>query len=743
MRSRSAGSAPKAALVVAFSAFLTAACGGGGGGGGGAAALPAQTPTATSTRTPVAVSEGEISRSAYINQTGAQTAWRQGYAGKGVTVAILDSGVTADLAEFSGRIHADSGNYTDDGHGNVTKTQPVTDDQGHGTWVASVLGAGANDQKTVGIAPEATLLALGFYGQADMTGSTSMLIDVDRLTSAFAQSRTSGAAVVSGSFSISSDLAALRSSLQQSVRAGQVLVFAAGNDGQANPGLPARYAKESWANGQIIAVGAVDSNNRITDYSNRAGDVMQFYLVAPGSVAAVDKNGSVVNVMGTSFSAPQVAGAAALVKQKWPQLSGGQVASILFTTATDLGDPGVDPIYGRGLLNIDKAMQPIGQTSIATPNGASVPVGASGLALPAGGIASSIVRAASRGAFTVAATDTYGRDFKTDLAPRITRDGGSLESDLQQSMARAIHGVDRSFGNLRFSFMPMVQGGGDRPIVTTRSFFGYGENDSWQFGGGSTDRLDHFFGLDNREGGSAHPYFQFAREGQFAGAGFALSDYARMRAGTLASASATGLVVDFAYSSRSRLQPRPEAGDWALALTAGGLAERAAVLGMTGTGALAPAPGRSSFTTLGGRYWLDGNTEIGGNFTLGRTESADSGLLRFSPLVLWSAEALVARSDNWLRGDHFTLTVGRPMAVVSGSLGLVLPARVSDDGRLGFQESRINLGSSSGETRLGFGYSAPVNKTGKVVAKGIYRFNADNDPGRREGIFGLQFHQPF
>jgi subtilisin family serine protease len=730
------------------SVFLMAACGGGGGGGGGGTSNPArpseQAPSASSSQLPaVVVSEGEIAASAYIAQSGAKKAWDQGYGGKGVTVAVIDSGLAGEVSEFSGRVHGASGNFAEDANNAVIKNKPVIDELSHGTWVASVLGAGADNRNTVGVAPEATLLALGFFGKADVGEDDSFWINLDRLNQAFSDSRAAGASVVNGSFTLLGDEPSVRSALQQSVAANQVLVFAAGNEGEANPSILARYAKEDWAKGQIVAVGAVDRNNVIASYSNRAGDAMQFFLVARGDVQAVGRDGKVVSVMGTSFAAPQVSGAAALVRQKWPQLTAAKVADVLFTTATDLGDAGTDATYGRGLLNIDKAMQPIGQPTIALAGGGAVPVAATGLALPAGGIGGAVARASAQGAFTVAAVDSVGRDFKTDLAPRISRAASLVPGDLQYGLSRDIFGVERNFGGMRLSLTPSLQAAGDRSILAAGSYFGYGERSGWQFAGGSTDRLDQFFGLENRSRSQAHPYFNLARDGQFAGTGLALSDHSRIRAGALASATASGQVVDLAYSSRSRFQALPAAGDWSVALTAGNLAEKDRLLGMAGSGAFALAPGRSSFTTLGASYWLDPGTELGGSLTLGRTAGSGTGLLQFSPLTAWSAEARIARTGSWTPGDRLTFSVGRPMVISSGTLSMALPARISEDGRLGFRETRLDLRGGPAETRLGVSYAVPDSKSGRLSLNGMYRLNPENEPGRREALFGLQYQLRF
>jgi hypothetical protein len=80
---------------------------------------------------------------------------------------------------------------------------------------------------------------------------------------------------------------------------------------------------------------------------------------------APDETGTEWLWSGTSFSAPTIAGAVALLAQAFPNLTGSQITNILFQSADDLGAAGTDSIYGRGRLNIARAFQPIGPTSLA------------------------------------------------------------------------------------------------------------------------------------------------------------------------------------------------------------------------------------------------------------------------------------------------------------------------------------------------------------------------------------------
>ncbi|MBV8158930.1 MAG: autotransporter domain-containing protein, partial [Dyella sp.] len=146
---------------------------------------------------------------------------------------------------------------------------------------------------------------------------------------------------------------------------GGLVVFAAGNASLANPStiaaLPslAPDLEKGW-----LAVVAVDSNHptELASYSNKCGIAMNYCLAAPGDVVVSGKDDtgskpSLWIVKGTSFAAPAVSGAAALVWQAFPYFTNDQVRQTLLGTADDLGAPGVDPVFGYGMLNAGKAVK--------------------------------------------------------------------------------------------------------------------------------------------------------------------------------------------------------------------------------------------------------------------------------------------------------------------------------------------------------------------------------------------------
>jgi hypothetical protein len=103
---------------------------------------------------------------------------------------------------------------------------------------------------------------------------------------------------------------------------------------------------------QTILVGAINADRELT--SQKAGLMKDHYIVADGT--------GVFGTYGTSFAAPKVAGAAAILMHKFPSLQRNpkNTKEVLLKTADDLGAPGVDDIYGHGELNLKSALSPIG-----------------------------------------------------------------------------------------------------------------------------------------------------------------------------------------------------------------------------------------------------------------------------------------------------------------------------------------------------------------------------------------------
>lgn len=140
-----------------------------------------------------------------------------------------------------------------------------------------------------------------------------------------------------------------------------LMVFAAGNESHAQPGLMAtlpRYMPELESH--MLSVAALDQSGGLASYSNQCGVSKAWCISAPGDMWVADKEKGesvLINESGTSFAAPLVTGAAALLKERFGYMSMGQVRDVMLTTATSLDGERVSERYGWGLLNLESAVK--------------------------------------------------------------------------------------------------------------------------------------------------------------------------------------------------------------------------------------------------------------------------------------------------------------------------------------------------------------------------------------------------
>ncbi|WP_287953844.1 S8 family serine peptidase [Snodgrassella sp.] len=262
-------------------------------------------------------------------------------------------------------------------------TEVTLPDEGtHGDIVALVL-AGKNVQgRVLGIAPNANLYAAG------ATATTLGYINTYAALEAFHALNKQGVKIVNNSYGSTyadhkgdyidyaneylnsiNDIDKKRSYIGQVnslVQDDMLFIWAAGNESQNQPSITALFPliepelRKGW-----LVVAGVDPNNNINEHSNRCGDAKEWCMAAYWQVDMANlkaQPGEDINSLplsaaaGTSIAAPQVTGAAVLVKQKYPWMTNDNLRTTLLTTATDLGAKGVDSVYGWGLLNIGKAV---------------------------------------------------------------------------------------------------------------------------------------------------------------------------------------------------------------------------------------------------------------------------------------------------------------------------------------------------------------------------------------------------
>jgi hypothetical protein len=254
---------------------------------------------------------------------------------------------------------------------------------GHGGAVASLLVAAHDGKGVMGISPGAHVALsnpfdkTGTASWADVTKSVRDTINASYYNVATGQStRTSVINLSLGlpGVTFSGDwLDVYKSTGISDKLASTIFVHGAGNEGVSQSGL----IKWDSTKANFVVVGSVAPSGAISSFSNTPGTacftggltsstcatpLSNRFMVAPGEwILTSDGAGGVTRYSGTSFAAPMVTGTIGLLHTRWGWLRDNPSATlnILFKTARDLGAPGVDPVYGRGLLNIEAALSPL------------------------------------------------------------------------------------------------------------------------------------------------------------------------------------------------------------------------------------------------------------------------------------------------------------------------------------------------------------------------------------------------
>ncbi len=242
----------------------------------------------------------------------------------------------------------------------------------HGISVAGLIAGKHDGESIMGIAPDVKLLN---YNPFDATGTASWA-DV---TSGIKTLREKGATVINMSlgmagWTLHSDWENVFADSAVSSMTDTIFVKAAGNEGVSQ--TADIYASDDNIYDNLVIVGSVDPTGTISHFSNTPGeacivdswtcdegDKLKYkFIVAPGELILVtDNDGNLSRVSGTSFAAPLVTGAITLLQDRWPWLQehAEESIDILLQSAQDLGDPGVDAVYGWGLLDVEASQSPL------------------------------------------------------------------------------------------------------------------------------------------------------------------------------------------------------------------------------------------------------------------------------------------------------------------------------------------------------------------------------------------------
>ena len=478
----------------------------------------------------------EYSRSHGLAMVNANVAYTAGISGYGVVLGQIDSGAYWEGAGGAARMHSDlQGKIvtpSSSANARVGGRLPSASAAEHGTSVAGMMVARRDGSGVHGIAPGAMLriftLGLGranpFYMPIRLGGfldaNVGLIRHFTQQGDVLAVNNSWGYPGLISEYGEAGIRAAMPNFLAALAQAGtavanrKIFVWAAGNTGNslirdgsgalgfvdANvpdllAGLPVHIAE---LRGHSLAVASVKVDGTISDFSNRCGAAAAFCLAAPGEVSGTIRritpdtsnpdnvDGLVGSGGGTSFAAPLVTGALALLKERFNTMGNTALVTRLLATATKTGIYGDSSIYGQGLLNVDAALtMAIGPIAIRTGSslGSSRSHSSADSGFELSGPLSSL-RSAAAG-YEIEGYDDIGTPFRLSLQNWLPDNGGN--DALQRLLAaRFLDGSLLSAqgdGSYTAAYRGVDAEG--RHLSGSRLWHGTGGGSGWWFASGS------------------------------------------------------------------------------------------------------------------------------------------------------------------------------------------------------------------------------------------------------------------
>ncbi|MBV8548445.1 MAG: S8 family serine peptidase [Alphaproteobacteria bacterium] len=694
----------------------------------------------------------------------------QANGGQGITIAIVDTGINPAITGFAGRISSLSTCVATNNCKNG-----YADDFGHGTFVASIAAGGpGNAYISTGVAPKATIMAV----KISQPGGTAYTTDEDNGVMTAARN---GAKVINlsfGSFFAPRDTSAYAVYNAQMVNAinvaasyGATVVIAGGNSSTTFMQNVNQGGFTSTALSHLIFAGATTPTSTLSSYSNTPGTsnflatngqsklLESLWIMAPGDnlqAAWYQGNGYYAIGSGTSFSAPQVSGALALLEARWPVLyRNGTATQLLLSTTTDLGAKGTDTTYGTGMMNVTQAFQPVGNLTITNAKGQAVNVSTITGSMLASGAFGSMSSLTSQ-LKNMTALDSYSRDFPVDLSSLVTTSKAAslivsqvTAPTISATKAHFADGSSFAFGESSAS-LTGTPSGYDTPAKQRGWYMSITDNQGSTLAAGkgfpaAASFAEAMWGSDSLASdsvntlGISNSLMGIAEGGPFTAYGKKIGDNTRIAF----SWSQTENTYDpMAMPSQSINATAAGAGlttrlsdQWTTGVTLNSLSESNGLLGSTyGNSSIGLGNQHNSFSVgVTASYDVTPKTNLTFDAAWVRSDGADiaGGLIsHVSDVYARSMGAALTQSDAFHDDDKLSFALRMPLQVYAGSADLNTMA-VDSNGFATTTTQRVNLAADGQETDLSVNYAAPWKMGVNWTASFEARHDADNIRGNQ------------
>jgi subtilisin family serine protease len=765
-------------LLAAGAALVLQNCGGGGGGGGGSTHTGMSTVPVTTVATTVlgfavqpVTGEDRNSQNALGPVNAFVPMINDNILGQGQILAEFDTGVLATHSDLTGQILSGLGYNIDTSQQQNIATDPDSDN--HGTAVASLMVGIRGNGGMEGIAPGAQLVPFQFA--EDSKGNLTDIDDAHLAPALNYLLTLPNVHVVNNSWNLSQDKntglsiqqyeAANHTTLasvfpnaiaawQTFVNRGNVVVWASGNESAVEPdgmaGLPLEVPslQPGWA-----VVVSITTTGTLSSFSNACGSTAAFCIAAVGSSVTVAVGPSVAvsglaTGSGTSFSAPTVSGAIAVLMSASPNITAQQALQILFQTANKTGAFADTATYGQGVMDLNKAMQPVGQAMVSAVSITAQPAATTIVATSSafGGTLAGKLAAQS-----IVVQDDFQRGFVMPLAAHVVSIAPAMNADYRLAQFGRSDQPVYDDGTFRLELInevdPWRQSPGDDANAVNQSFIGrFRPQPGMEFYAGAGINAGTDLGFTENSAA-----FDMARHA------LASSALANPYLSLIDRAVVSGLAVDFGalrldvagvegqpfvpegeLAVLTQSAPRIFASDTGMSFEvadslrlrfdAGAMSEEGSLLGAYGTGAAKLGTSTTEFAGLSGEWNFARGVSLIGDVYSGLTSEQGSDSLWKSTSGLGSFAAGIAfvADDVLQEGDRLLVGGNTPLRAVSGEALFALPNAVQLDGTVTTRPLRVGLKSDGQEHDLQAAYTRPLSEIMSLTGGVLLREEPDN-----------------